>query len=94
MILRVRQDDGCEYSDILKAFLAFSGYTNGSDDEIRKHTMHIEPGKEGGRSYHITLDLNRDLASGDKLHNLEHAFFRGREVDCKWYFTRSRSLLF
>ncbi|GAB7351819.1 hypothetical protein MBLNU459_g2385t2 [Dothideomycetes sp. NU459] len=89
VILRLwRADIEEEYEDyygIEEAFLKFWGYAIVDSAEHKRHSMHIMPGEEHDKTYHITLDLNMNSACDKLVEDIRHLFYRGRKQDDKWY---------
>jgi hypothetical protein len=85
VILRLRVNeftgrDPSEYTDAIKAYLAFAGRSTDSM-EIRKHHAHIEPFQApevNQISFHITMDMEKDTANPPTVQELPHEIYRVR----------------
>ena len=84
MILRLRakefegHDLNSEFGNAIKAYLAFAGRLT-SEHEENKHYVHIEPPHDiPNSSFHITLDLEKDLLRNPNFQNLPHEIYRVR----------------
>ena len=85
VILRLRVNefggrDPSEYSDAIKAYLAFANRPT-SELEQNKHYAHIEPFQAPEvwqTSFHITLDMEKDMLVKPNFENLPHEVYRIR----------------
>jgi hypothetical protein len=85
VILRLRVNeftgrDYSEYIDAIKAHLAFAGRPT-DDSELRKHYAHIEPFQApevNQISFHIIMDMEKDLANPPNIQELPHEIYRVR----------------
>jgi len=81
--LRVRDFEGgnsFEYIDAIKAYLAFAKRPT-SELEENKHYVHIEPFQDPElqqTTFHITLDINKDLLDQPNFQDLPHEVYRIR----------------
>jgi hypothetical protein len=75
--LRVNQFEGrdtSEYDDAIKAYLTFAKRPT-SELAANKHYAHIEPFQDPKipqTSFHIVLDIEKDMLEGSNLQNLPH----------------------
>lgn len=72
--------DGFGNHEIQQAFLEFCGCST----DIRRHYMHVAPGKEYDRSYHVTPNLDNNFAQYWPAEDSQNIFYRGRRQDSKW----------
>jgi hypothetical protein len=85
VILRLRVNeftgrDPSEYTDAIKAYLAFAGRPT-DDSEFRKHHSHIQPFQApevNQISFHITMDMEQDTANPPNIQELPHEIYRVR----------------
>ena len=84
--LRVNQCEGrdtSEYDDAIKAYLTFAKRPS-SELAANKHYAHIEPFQDPDipqTSFHIILDMEKDMLEGSNLQNLPHEIYRIRRDD-------------
>jgi hypothetical protein len=79
--LRVNQFEGrgtSEYGDAVKAYLTFAKRPT-SELATNKHYTHIEPFQDPEipqTSFHIILDMEKDMLEDPNLQNLPHEIYR------------------
>ena len=84
--LRVNQFEGrgtSEYDDAVKAYLTFAKRPT-SELATNKHYAHIEPFQDPEipqTSFHIILDMEKDMLEDPDLQNLPHEIYRIRRDD-------------
>jgi len=84
--LRVNQFEGrdtSEYDDAIKAYLTFAKRPT-SELATSKHYAHIEPFQDPEipqTSFHIILDMEKDMREDSNLQNLPHEIYRIRRDD-------------
>ncbi len=85
VILRLRVNDfggrdSSEYNEAIEAYIAFAGhYVNELEED--KHYAHIEPYQAPElqqRSFHIILDIEKDLLDSPNVQKLPHEIYRVR----------------
>ena len=68
------------YYDAIKAYLTFAGRST-SELEEKKHYAHIEPFQDPElrqTSFHITLDIEKDMLDDPNFQDLPHEIYRIR----------------
>lgn len=85
VILRLRVNefegrDSSEYNEAIEAYIAFAGYSVNELEE-GKHYAHIEPYQAPElqqRSFHIILDIEKDMLDNPNVQKLPHEIYRVR----------------